>query len=85
MSKKVQKRRRMVGQVVSDKMEKTVVVEIKGSRLHPLYQKRYQTKKRVLADDPENKFKPGDRVLIEESRSLSRHKSFRVIKKFKAV
>lgn len=84
MSKKVQKRR-IIGQIVSDKMEKTVVVEIQRSRLHPLYKKRFRIKKRILAHDPENKFKPGDRVLIEETRPLSRKKSFRVVKKLKEV
>jgi len=84
MNKKKQKRR-ITGDIVSDKMSKTVVVEIQRSRMHPLYQKRYRIKKRILAHDPEDKFKTGQKVLIEETRPLSRKKSYRVIKKIKDI
>ncbi len=67
------KRRRMVGVVASDKMTKTVVVEITRTFRHPLYKKVVHAKKRVKAHD-ELGCRVGDRVRIVESRPLSREK-----------
>jgi small subunit ribosomal protein S17 len=65
-------RRRMVGVVTSDKMQKTVVVEIERTFRHPLYTKVVHARRRVMAHD-ELGCKLGDRVQIVESRPFSRH------------
>jgi len=68
------KRRRMEGVVVSDKMHKTVVVEVERLRRHRLYRKVVQQRRRLMAHDEENACRMGDWVRIVESRPLSRHK-----------
>jgi small subunit ribosomal protein S17 len=73
------RRTRKVGIVVSDKMEKTVVVEVSRTVKHERYG-RYQKKSaRFLADDRVHNAKPGDTVQIEETRPLSARKRWRVI------
>ncbi len=72
-------RRRLSGQVVSDKMEKTVVVEVTSSKRHPVYNKILRTRKKYLAHDEESAAHEGDWVTIEESRPLSRRKRWRVV------
>lgn len=67
----------MTGRVVSDKMEKTVVVQVQSTTRHRLYHKILRRSKRYLAHD-EGDAKPGDLVRIEETRPLSRHKRWRV-------
>lgn len=67
-------RTQKVGRVVSDKMEKTVVVAVDSVRRHPLYRKRMTRTSRFMAHDEYNKCKPGDVVRIEETRPLSKHK-----------
>lgn len=67
-------RRRLVGRVVSNKMEKTVVVAIERRRLHPLYKKVVKSTKKIMAHDESNEIKMGALVRIVESRPLSRHK-----------
>ena len=66
------------GTVVSDKMDKTVVVEVKRLVSHPLYHKIIRRRNKFKAHDPENLCKVGDKVLIEETRPLSRDKNWRV-------
>ena len=66
------------GVVVSDKMDKTVVVEVKRLVSHPLYHKIIRRRKKFKAHDPENACRVGDKVLIEETRPLSRDKRWRV-------
>jgi small subunit ribosomal protein S17 len=68
-----------VGVVVSDKMEKTVVVAIESRTSHPKYGKIVVRTKRYKAHDEENKCKVGDRVRIEETRPLSRTKRWSVL------
>ncbi len=67
-------RRRLMGTVTSDKMDKTVVVEIRRTFRHPLVGKVVHDVKRVKAHDENNACKIGDKVLIVESRPLSREK-----------
>ena len=76
-TKAVQKRRR--GYVVSDKMDKTIVVEVEDRKSHPLYGKIVRTTKRVKAHDEQNTAGNGDLVLIEETRPLSKDKHFRLV------
>ena len=71
------------GTVISNKMQKTVVVEVKRWVSHPKYKKRYKRTKRYKVHNEGNKYKPGDIVLIEETRPISRGKRWRVIKKLK--
>ncbi|UCC64080.1 MAG: 30S ribosomal protein S17 [Anaerolineae bacterium] len=68
------RRRRMEGVVVSDKMDKTVVVEVERLRQHRLYRKVIRQRRKFMAHDEENACQTGDRVRIIESRPLSRHK-----------
>jgi len=68
------------GVVVSDKMDKTVVVSVSRFVQHPKYKKYYKISKKYKAHDPENKYHVGDKVSIVETRPISRDKRFEVIK-----
>jgi small subunit ribosomal protein S17 len=67
-----------VGEVVSDKMDKTVVVAIENRSPHPKYGKIVVKTKKYKAHDPENQCKIGDRVRIKETRPLSKTKRWAV-------
>jgi len=67
------------GVVVSDKMEKTIVVEIVMRKLHPLYKKYLTRSKKVKAHDETNDAKMGDTVRVVECRPLSRDKRWRLV------
>lgn len=67
------------GVVVSDKMDKTIVIEVLMRKLHPLYKKYVNKTKRVKAHDEKNEAKVGDTVRIAECRPLSREKHFRLV------
>ncbi len=68
-----------VGIVVSDKMNKTVVVAVQNRSAHPKYGKIVVKTKRYKAHDEENRCKTGDRVKIQETRPLSKTKCWKVI------
>ncbi len=68
----------IVGTVVSDKMDKTVIVRVESTTRHRLYRKILKRSKRYLAHDDRFDAKPGDLVLLLETRPLSRHKRWRV-------
>lgn len=68
------KRRRLVGRVVSNKMDKTVVVSIENRKLHPIYKKVVRTTKKIMAHDESNAIQEGALVRVVESKPLSRHK-----------
>jgi small subunit ribosomal protein S17 len=72
-------KRTLVGRVKSDKMNKTVVVEVIRSKLDPVYKKYVRVKKSYQAHDEENTYKVGDRVEIIEHRPLSKLKRWKVI------
>ena len=72
-------RKTRVGVVVSDKMQKTVVVAIERRVPHPVYGKMVTRTKRVKAHDQENSAKTGDTVRIMETRPLSKDKRWRVV------
>lgn len=78
-SKLVKRKRRLEGEVVSDKMEKTVVVKVSRLKLHPKYKRHYRVSRRFKAHDEKNQYHKGDKVIIEESRPLSKEKRWRVI------
>jgi small subunit ribosomal protein S17 len=67
------------GTVTSDKMEKTIVVEIMMRKLHPLYKKYVTKSKTVKAHDEKNEARIGDTVRVEECRPLSRDKRWRLV------
>jgi small subunit ribosomal protein S17 len=67
-----------LGQVVSDRMDKTVVVEVSGPKRHPLYKKTIRRVVRYKAHDEKNECRVGDKVRIVETRPLSREKRWRV-------
>lgn len=67
------------GTVISDRMHKTVIVEVKRLVSHPLYKKVVRRSSRCKAHDPENECGLGDRVRIMETRPLSKTKRWRVV------
>jgi small subunit ribosomal protein S17 len=73
------KRRSKTGRVVSDKMDKTVVVSVERLRRHPIYKRVVRLSSKFKAHDQENSAKVGDTVRIEESRPLSREKRWTVV------
>lgn len=75
------KRRRLNGVVVSDKMDKTVVVRVERVIQHPKYLKRFALSKKYKAHDEENAYATGDKVVIEETRPLAKSKTWRVVSK----
>ncbi len=70
------KRRQLTGRVVSDKMQKTVVVAVESVSRHPIYGKMVRTRKRYKAHDENNDSHIGDLVRIVESRPLSKEKTW---------
>lgn len=85
----IQARKRIVrektGVVVSDKMDKTVVVAITTLKTHEKYKKRFSHTTKFQAHDEKNEYKVGDTVTIRETRPISRHKRWRVIGKVAAT
>jgi small subunit ribosomal protein S17 len=75
-------RKRLVGEIVSDKPDKTVVVQVSRKKLHPRYKKYVSKHHKYYAHDEENRCKIGDLVEIEETRPLSKLKHFRVVRIF---
>lgn len=67
------------GLVVSDKMDKTVVVRVEGKKLHPLYKKYISNSKKFKAHDEKNEANQGDTVRIEEARPVSKDKCWRLV------
>ncbi len=74
-----EQRKRLVGVVTSDKMDKTVVVEVTTTKRHPVYGKVMRLRKKYQAHDEANECAVGDRVQIIESQPISRHKRFSVV------
>ena len=72
-------RKKLTGKVVSDKMDKTVVVNVNRYVSHKKYGKFYKIDKRYKAHDENNEYKVGDMVVIEECRPLSKDKNFIVV------
>jgi small subunit ribosomal protein S17 len=69
-------RKQKIGIVVSDKMQKSIVVEVTRIKQHPLYKKFIRLRKKFMAHDEENSANIGDLVRIEESRPISKSKSW---------
>ncbi|MCD6600330.1 MAG: 30S ribosomal protein S17 [Dehalococcoidia bacterium] len=77
--KYIGKRKVRIGQVVSDKMDKTVVVVVETVRRHPLYKKAVKRTKRYKVNDAGNVCKVGDKVKIVETRPLSKEKRWQMV------
>lgn len=73
-------RKQIVGKVISNKMDKTVVVQIERMLMHPKYHKFVRKTKRVKSHDERNECSVGDIVLVEETRPLSKEKRYRLVK-----
>jgi len=74
------KRRRLIGRISSDKMDKTVVVEVVRAKLDPMYKKYVRVRSKYKAHDEKNQYKVGDRVEIIEHRPLSKEKRWKVVR-----
>lgn len=73
-------KRQLKGLVVSDRMQKTVIVKVERIKKHQRYKKIYKIFKRYKAHDEKGEFKIGDKVVIEECRPLSKDKRWKTIK-----
>jgi len=74
------RQRERQGVVVSDKMDKTIVVEVTSVKPHPQYQKIVRRTTKLKAQDERNEARTGDKVLVRECRPLSKSKSWRLIR-----
>lgn len=79
MAEERNQRKEQVGKVVSDKMDKTIVVAVETYKKHPLYAKRIRYTKKFKAHDENNSAKIGDLVRIMETRPLSKDKRWRLV------
>ena len=73
------------GKVVSDKMDKTITVEVATSKSHPLYSKRIKYSKKFKAHDENNECNIGDKVKVMETRPLSKDKRWRLVEVMEKV
>jgi len=76
MAKKI-----LTGKIISDKMQKTLVVEVETIKEHPKYKRRFKSHKSYKAHVEGGEYKIGDKVVIEECRPISKDKKWKVIKK----
>ena len=74
-------KKQLTGTIVSNKMQKTLVVEVERIKQHPRYKKRYKVHKKYKAHYEEGEYHNGDKVIIEECRPISKDKRWKVIKK----
>ena len=77
-------KRILIGTVVSDKTNKTVTVKVERKERHPLYGKIIRRSKKYHAHDESNEFKLGDTIRIEETRPISKTKTWRVLDRVQA-
>lgn len=75
--------RKLTGTIVSNKMTKTVVVRIDALKKHPKYQKYYRVSKKFKAHDENGEYKTGDRVVIQETKPISKEKRWKVVELIK--
>lgn len=73
--------KRLKGKVISEKMDKTIVVAVDRYFKHKLYKKYVRRTKKYKAHDEKGQYKVGDRVIIEESAPISKHKKWRAVEK----
>lgn len=80
MSESKRSAKTLAGEVVSSKMDKTISVRVSRKVKHPLYEKYVRRSTKFMAHDEDNECNEGDLVLIEESRAISKHKSWKLHK-----
>lgn len=73
-------KKRKIGKVVSDKPDKTILVEVERIVKHPFYKKYIKTRKKFMVHDDKNQAKPGDIVEIVEVRPFSKNKRWKLVK-----
>lgn len=71
-------RKTMTGIIVSDKMQQTAVIAVTTQKIHPIIKKRYKRVGKFMAHNPENTYKTGDKVVIAETKPMSRHKNWEI-------
>ena len=81
MENKIVKHRTLNGVIVSDRMQKTVVVAVSRLVKHPKYKKYYKVTKRYKAHDEKGEYHTGDKVVIQETKPLSKEKRWIVLEK----
>ena len=81
MTEQNKKQRLLQGMIVSDKMDKTVVVEILRLKKHAKYKKYFKVTKKFKAHNPENQYHTGDKVVIGETRPMSKEKRWKIVSK----
>jgi len=74
-------KRQLKGIVISNKMQKTIVVKVERIKEHPKYKRRYKVHKKYKAHTESGEYHIGDKVIIEECRPISKDKKWKVIKK----
>ena len=82
-NKKNRQFRELKGIIVSNKMDKTIIIRVDKSKRHKIYKKKYTISKRYKAHDENNQYKVGDYVLIRQTRPISKGKKWKVIRKIK--
>lgn len=82
-NKPIRSGKEIVGSVVSDKMQKTIVVKVKTPAVHPVFKKRINRFNKFKVHDPEKKAQTGDLVLIKEYRPVSREKRWKLVEVIK--
>jgi len=74
-------KRKLQGIIISDKMQKTLVVQVERIKEHPKYKRKYKFHKKYKAHVEGGEYKVGDKVVIEECKPISKEKKWKVIKK----
>jgi len=80
---RISRKKRLQGIVVSNKMQKTIVVSVERVKKHSKYKKRYKIHKKYKVHDEKEEYKTGDKVIIEECRPISKDKRWRIVKGIK--
>jgi len=83
IDEKVKKIKKLVGLIVSDKMDKTRLVKITEKRAHPIYQKTFLISRKIKAHDEKNEYKTGEEVEIVETRPFAKSKSWQISRRTK--
>ena len=78
-------KKQLIGIVVGDKMAKTVVVKVEHLKEHPKYRRRFRVHERYKAHDEKGEYRVGDKVVIEETRPLSKEKRWKIVGKTEKV
>jgi len=76
--------RQLKGIIVSAKMDKTAVIEVEHLKFHPKYKKHYRVHKKFKVHNPDNLYKEGERVIIRQTRPLSKEKRWIIVKKVRS-